>query len=251
MPVPHAAAIVSRLLLLLLAVALSACLDRPEVKEPIRALRFGPGIEFVYEWSKTLKDASGAQVSFERDTLVMRVGAITDVQPGYPPLIRLELRELGSSSLLSASWFQHDETGLYQVGSYQPPSRLVYPKRSDPSPGLIPFDLGPVPGETAVADTVWRDEPRKVLSWPLEEGASWTSFTFPFLQTREIIASNIVYTPAGVFETYTIRTRSPEISPELDWTDLVAEEGLIARAAIQPVGTLTSEERLTLIQYRP
>ena len=236
---------------LVLLVALSACLERSEEEDPIRAIRFGLGIEFVYEWSRTFKDASGTQVSFDRDTLVVRVGAINDALHGYPALIRLELRELGSSALLSASWFKHDETGLYQVGSYLPASRLWFPKRADLSPGMVPFDLGPIPGETAVADTVWRDEPRKVFGWPLEKGATWISLTSPFQETREVTADNIVYSPAGVFETLTIRTLSPENFPDRDWTDLVAIEGLIARAVIQSVGPLTSEERLTLIQYRP
>jgi len=106
--------------------------------------------------------------------------------------------------------------------------------------------------------TIIRQDPRVVYMYPMSQGDSWTSFTSPFLQTREVIGSETVQISVGSRLCAKIKTDSPIFNPETEWYDYVDADGLILRTVTMNVimtnpdnpesqGTLLVNERAELL----
>jgi hypothetical protein len=81
-----------------------------------------------------------------------------------------------------------------------------------------------------VFDTVrFRDDIRIVYKFPLVNGNKWTSFTYPFLQVREVVGTESIERAGKRFSCTKIKTTIPTLDPNIEWYDYVSMEGLIER----------------------
>ncbi len=256
---------------LLAALLLLAGCDLPGSDDGRRsAVGLEAGAVFNYAWNFTEIDSAGGAQVIAQDLFIVLV-AETDAKVGaLRDLLRIEAFSAATDTASSDIWYRETPDELAEVAyGAANVTPLVTPKRDAAVAPAAPFaqpktlarllERHRLGGGPASADSsIIRAEPRIVYRFPLKAGARWTAFRTPFLQTREVVGEETVTVQAGTFRCARVRTRLPDLAPELEWTDYVAEQGLILRtiemtserrdSQNNPIGTLVTRERLELIR---
>lgn len=224
----------------------------------------------VYDRSYAAIDSTGEPIFHHEGRYATRVSANRDRIGEWTDLIKLEAYHVDDEDDREMTWYRETEADLREVAHIVSPMvPIVQPKRDaaeisigPPSVYGMPITVKTLLGERLAkggdADSVQiRTDPRIVLVYPLEKGAAWTSFTKPFLQTREVTGYKDVTVKAGTFRCAEIVTRMPELAPKMEWIDYVSEIGLVLRTVTNehdqrdpqgnPFATFRTEERLELI----
>jgi hypothetical protein len=216
----------------------------------IGSVPFLAGAENSYEWSATF-DSSGINFYDERDTISIKVVSTSEVVGNYSGVVLLEGRSRNVYKGVLYTWYLSNTDSLTEIG-YNGAGTLpvVMPKRnifpSVYSELILPRAVKEYLLEKKdLLDTIiMRDDPRVVYRFPLSVGKQWVSFQNPFLETREVIGTEMVDVKAGSFLCSKIKT-SIEFSNVQDtnlvWYDYVGTEGLVLRT-ITIKAIFTSEE---------
>ena len=229
------------------------------------------GKTWVYGWSWLVADSSGQTLTAETDTFQVRIASIHDTLNNFSGLIRVEAQSIPHFHGVAKVWYQLTGSSLVEI-AYDSAgvTPVVLPKWSDkaasgsgivwPVFSLFPKSIQTLANSRGIQDSIrFRDDIRKVYEFPLSAGKTWISFSFPFLETREIVGSELLERAGHIFSCAKIKTMLPSLDPNIEWYDDVAYEGLIERqikytgevtTIEQPDGTgeiLFSTESLTLI----
>jgi hypothetical protein len=201
-------------------------------------IEFAIGKTWHYAWSFTVQDSSGTVILYEADTVQVVVSGLNEQLEAFTNLVRLSswTTDFG----VSDAWYEQNDSSFVEV-AYRRAGILALPKtlpaRIGGSRHAKPFILSTPMfvqwmKEPAVArDSILiREEPRVVYRYPLVLSMAWTSFSHPFLQTREVVSQEIVSRDGRSYYCMKIKTNLPSIAPEIQWHDYVAAEGLIQRA---------------------
>jgi hypothetical protein len=209
------------------------------------------GKTWEYAWSSVLSDSTGKILNSETDSFQVRIASIHDSLKNYTELIRFEAQSILHYRGVSQVWYQFAGDSLVEIAYNQVYNGMTMPKRSksiveegQANPAL--FSLFPKSVITlmkmkGVLDTVqFRDDIRIVYRFPLSEGLKWTSFNYPFLQTREVVGAELVACAEKKYYCAKILTKLPDFAPEIEWYDYVAREGLIKRKFVIDSLAITS-----------
>ncbi len=263
-----------RALLLLVLLTTLSC-HKSDPTQPgfaVVAVSFTTGRASEYAWAIGERDSAGNFVPTVTDTFVVRVGGTTDTVATMSQLIRLEAYSVHELSMVMYAWYAQTVSDLrdvaYSGAGHVPVVQPVIRGTSASVRGwrgsaryfAEPYLVGLATSEDATGSDsiIVRSDPRIVYQYPMTPGLQWQSFAVPFLQTREVIGEEIVTVPAGTFLCLRVRTRIPDLAPDLVWDDLVSTDGLVQRniemklvsydATMTPGDTLVSVERMDLVQ---
>ncbi|MEZ4701005.1 MAG: hypothetical protein R2834_11785 [Rhodothermales bacterium] len=231
----------------------------------LKAIAFAPGGTLRYQTTLTTTvtgfDGVVRSTSSDIDTFAVNVSPTSEDIPGIPNTLQLDLFDPAEPALRDAVWYiQNDsqlvevayrngETGAPALGIKRSPAfeRFVTAWRT------VEGRVAGTPGDIQI-----RADPRVVVTFPLEIGSRWTSFTDPWLQVREALREEPLDVPAGTFDCVVVETITMEDNPENGhFTDHVTSAGLVQRvyqydsdardAENQLIGTLFFETRFVLI----
>lgn len=239
-------------------------MDPPVEDGKIRSIALEPGSKRTYNWSLTItaRDFEGNILNelVESDVLVAEVMQNARPLEGISDPIEVRYYRSASPDTFSVNWYVQDDAGLTEVAFENPgilPRTTL--KRGDQGPqGLrLAMLAGPGSNDVLSIDPVLREDPRIVFPYPMDVGDTWVSFSEPFLQTREVVLRDTVQVADDIFEVLHVTTES-DVSGFDGWTDLISSTGLIERVSSTetplrdalgtPVGTQTTEERLSLVR---
>ena len=229
------------------------------------------GKTWVYGWSAVLTDSTGNVAGSETDTFQVRITSIHDTLKNFIGLIRFEAQSISHFIGVTKVWYQFAGDSLVEIAyNNAGATPVVLPKQSSkatrrvkndpPVFSLFPKSVRSLMKLKGFEDSViLRNDIRIVYQFPLSIGKTWTSFTAPFLETREVIGSEMLERAGKNFSCAKIKTMIPELSPDIEWYDDVANDGLIERQITIPFEVTTinnpdgtgekmlSTEKLTLI----
>lgn len=236
-------------------------------------VRFVTGTRYTYAWSMELRDSLGNLEFARSDTIVVTVEATNDQVDTLDGLTRVRGYSLVDSIGSILVWYQTDQNSCTEV-AYKNAGAIpfVLPKKGRTSremlasvrvnPFFIPWTIQkalPALFSPPIDSLIIRDDPRVVFRYPLNIGQSWISFTDPWLQTREVVASEFVTVPHGTFYCAKIRTETQLLGGDLEWFDYVGENGLTMRTikikltittaeSPEGIGTMLAFERAELLK---
>lgn len=260
---------ISALYIILIAVTMTAvgsCTTDGE-SGPLPMVPFLTGNSSSYLHTTTVSDSLGMTTESRTDSFTVRVISTNASFNGMTPLVLLEMSPFGSSTPLQRAWYKTGTDTLTEIGyQFLNTERIVgglngFPKaQSDFSNGslmTVPEAIRRFVKMRIAADSArLRDDPRIVYLFPLTIGDKWISFRSPFLQTREVVGSEMVTVRGGSF--YCVKIRSA-VEGLFEYFDYVAAEGLVLRTIVlraeittetDPDGTgefITVKERLERI----
>jgi hypothetical protein len=206
----------------------------------VRVFDLTLGKSWTYKWTFVTTDSSGKIINNATDTVQVRIAAINDSLQNFKGLIRFEAQSTVRYTGVSKVWYQFTGDSLVEVAYNVKGSSMALPKNgirnissnvSEPSvTSLFPTSVITLLKARGVQDSaMFRDDIRIVYKFPFSNGEKWTSFTTPFLQTREVIGSEMLERAGKKFLCIKIQTRLPLLSPDIEWFDYVSQEGLIER----------------------
>jgi len=236
---------------LMLSVALLlSCEKGPTEYGSAPQVEFLPGMVYRYAWSSVLRDTLGNVMVEERDTVVLTVASVEETLDTLEHLIRIVIT---SSSGTSEVYYRNTETALidvaYAVGGtplVEPSIRTIGEEWKNVVPSLaliVPMSVQRFAGDGLPGGTdsvIVRNDPRVVYQYPLSSGQSWVSFTYPFVETREVIGNEYVDVPAGGRSCIKIRT-DLSWGGSIEWFDYVDAQGLVKRTIRSDVIFTTQE----------
>jgi hypothetical protein len=212
------------------------------------------GKTWIYAWSSVLTDSTGKILNSETDSFQVRIVSIHDALKNYTELIRFEAQSISHFVGIETAWYQFAGDSLVEIAyNNTGATPVVLPKQSakaatgvksgPPLFSLFPKSVFTLMKLNGFKDSViLRDDIRIVYKFPLSNGKMWTSFTTPFLQTREVIGSEILERTGKKFLCAKIQTRLPLLSSDIEWFDYVSQEGLIERCIrIDGIALTTSD----------
>ena len=247
-----------------LALVLTGCDAADSSDGPIQGISLKKDLVQTYDWSFASFDSSGTPIQQTQGRFAARISATNDRVGGLTDLVKMELYMVDDADKMEFIWYRQTSSDLRELAYFITGALPIAPlKRNSESlrrPSLygLPMTVSTLLNErlekAGREDSVqFRTDPRIVFVYPLEEGASWTAFTSPFAQTREVLGYRDVKVKAGTFRCAEIRTRIPELAPNMDWVDCVSDVGLVLRVVTHEnelgvgSGTLRSEERVELV----
>jgi hypothetical protein len=197
------------------------------------------GKTWKYAWSSVLSDSTGKILNSETDSFQVRIASINDSLKNYTELIRFEAQSIPHYRGVSQVWYKFAGDSLVEIAYNQVYNGLTLPKRSksiveagQANPALFllfPNSIFTLMKLKGLEDSViFRDNIRIVYKFPLSERQKWTSFNYPFLQTREVVGAEFV----NQYYCAKILTKLPDFAPDIGWYDYVAREGLIKRKIV-------------------
>jgi hypothetical protein len=213
--------------------------DQVNKEQIIQSVPFVVGNSNSYRWSSTY-DSSGIITSFLSDSFTVKVTSNSESVKGFNNLSLIEASKLNSSTVLQKVWYKSNNDSVTEIayqfisGSFLPGISVFPKQQSYPIAGSIlslPWSVRMLLERKLSSDTLtMRDDPRIVYKFPLSAGKKWTSFRSPFLQTREVVGSEMVNARAGNFLCIKIKSTIGVSSTEpLEFYDYVCTEGLILR----------------------
>lgn len=213
--------------------------DTINKEQPLQSIPYVVGSSNSYRWSST-QDSSGKIIATFSDSFKVTIKSNSESIKGFTNLSLLEATPLNSSTVIQKVWYRSNADSLtemaYQFSSSAfIPGISVFPKQQSTLPlGSIlslPLSLQILLSQKHLLDSVtMRDDPRVVYKFPLIQAKKWTSFSSPFLQTREVVGNEMVTVRAGTFYCAKIQSRFWFDSTEpLEYYDYVCSEGLILR----------------------
>ena len=240
--------------------------------EPLAEVNFRVGSSWQYVWTTEIRDSLGNLLASASDTVLVRVAANGEILGNDSGLTRFEAysipRYIGTQNV----WYKSTSVQFVEIAYSRPgvvpitlPKRggllWMSAKRDDDVFFFTPKSVQMLLATGPYVDTIlFRADKRVVYKYPLVIGSSWTSFQDPFLQTREVVNLELLNAINRVYNCAKIQTRLPTVSPNLEWFDYIAPEGLIARSIRipkipvsspddpeNPKGWITVMERLNII----
>ena len=232
---------------------------------------FVAGKHYTYAWTFETRDSLGNLLSVLHDTIAVVVETKDDIIDTLVGLTRLRAYSLVDSIGSTIVWYRNNQSSCSEVAysgaGHVPP---VSPRKSSISDQatmnrslilFLPMTLQQMlPGmfQFQTDSTIIRQDPRVVYMYPMSQGDSWTSFTSPFLQTREVVGSESIQTGVGSRYCAKIKTASPMFAGSIEWFDYVDEQGLMLRSLTmemlasgpegpEPTGMITVLERAELL----
>ncbi|MGA3287725.1 MAG: hypothetical protein ABSD46_09885 [Bacteroidota bacterium] len=199
------------------------------------------GKTWTYAWSSVISDSTGKILNSETDSFQVRIASIHDTLKNYTELIRFEAQSIVHYIGTSKVWYQFAGDSLVEIAyNNAGATPVVLPKRivktvNDSKNGPAFFSLFPKVVITMMRlkgiqdTTIFRDDIRIVYKFPLVIGNRWTSFTYPFLQVREVVGTELIECAGKNFSCVKIKTTIPSLDPNIEWYDYVSMEGLIVR----------------------
>jgi hypothetical protein len=198
------------------------------------------GKTWKYAWSSVLSDSTGKILNSETDSFEVRIASINDSLKNYTELIRFEAQSIPHYRGVSQVWYKFAGDSLVEIayngvynGMTMPKRNISIMKEGQANPALFllfPKSLITLMKMKGVFDTVrFRDDIRIVYKFPLVNGNKWTSFTYPFLQVREVVGTESIERAGKRFSCTKIKTTIPTLDPNIEWYDYVSMEGLIER----------------------
>jgi hypothetical protein len=199
------------------------------------------GKTWMYAWSATDSDTAGQVISTTTDTVSVRVASTDDTLGSYQHLIRLDAQSIPRPRGIARLWYQLAGNSLVEIAySNVGASPIAWPKRSAQSAletmkeppvfSLWPKTVIALVRSQGLADSIlFRDEARVVYEFPLSVGKTWTSFTVPFLQIREVVGAETVECAGKSYECAKIKTTDPTVDPTMEFFDYISSEGLVKR----------------------
>ena len=257
---------------LIAAVIIVSCKDEQTISGPstLRAIPFLAGSENIYSWSIT-QDSAGSVFFNAKDSISIQITSVTENIGNYTNVALLEGHSLLNSGGSVKVWYLPTLDSLVEI-AYSGAGRLpvVMPKGESPSPGYselsLPYSIRKIMSLKckAMDSLQWRDDPRIVYTFPLTVGKKWTSFRYPFHQTRTVEGYELVNVRAGNFLCAKIKTDIIwNLTPDtaLTWYDYVSSEGLISRKIewkniamtnenMEELGYFNSTEQMELISRK-
>lgn len=227
-----------------LSVIFAACEEDPSGPGHIQALNFALNSSAQYTWSVVEADSLADTVAFATDTLQTRVASINDMVGAYTDLIRMEAFSIPHYIATTQVWYKQYPDSLVEVAySSAGATPVVLPKRvGKPENGRANLAQGngdyirmPLAVRWALKargiedSVIERTEKRTVYRYPLSVGSAWTSFSDPFLETRQVEAYENVVAGSQVYWCAKVRTSLPTLAPDLEWYDYVSSEILVKR----------------------
>jgi hypothetical protein len=214
--------------------------DGPVGPSGILSFDLTTGKSWTYRWTFTTSDSSGTIINRSVDTIIVRIVSTNDSLGSYKGLTRFELQSIIHPEKISKVWYKSVGDSLAEIAYFIQTNSLGFPKSriqntrtalQQPSlTSLFPKTIRELMKSKGIQDTAFlRQEIRIVYRFPLSIGKTWTSFKYPFLQTREVIGSEILDRAGNKYQCAKIQTRLPEFGPNIEWFDYVAKEGLIER----------------------
>jgi hypothetical protein len=192
-----------------------------------------------YRWSATYDSAGIITQSFA-DSFRVQVKSNSETVNGINNLTLVEASKLNSNTTLQKVWYRITKDTLTEIG-YQfnagadIPGISIFPKQSSygntGSMIFVPRTLRMLLKKKYAFDSLMlREDARIVYQYPLTVGKKWTSFRTPFLQTREVVGTEMIRVRAGDYLCLKIRsTIEFPFSEPLEYFDYVAHDGLILR----------------------
>ena len=236
---------------------LLGCKNAPTGPGWIQDLSLGLNAEARYSWSVVEADSLSDTIVVATDTLQTRVAAVDDIVGAYTGLIRMEAYSVPHYIGTTKVWYKQYPDSLVEVAySTAGATSVVLPKmagrssigsriltRGNGDYVRLPLLIRWILERRGIEDTtIERTDKRIVYRYPLSVGASWTSFSDPFLQTREVEDYETVTAGDQTFWCARIRTRLPLIDPDVEWFDYVSAGGLVRRVVYYPAMQVTSSD---------
>ena len=227
----------------------------------ITRVQLDEGTTYVYAWSLSFEDSTGAVISVLTDTFSVRVVSIDDSLADTPDLTRVEVTSSGTD-VTGTVWYQHTSAALEEVAvqsiNVLPP---IAPKRAPQTQtrSLNLFRGATTSGSIGADSVMIHAARRSVYRYPMGQGRRWVVASIPFVESREVVRLENLTVAGGTFETVVLRTEIPNLDAEA--FDFVAREGLILRTfevheenatiggTIRPIAV--TREHLELISLSP
>jgi hypothetical protein len=199
------------------------------------------GKTWKYAWSSVLSDSTGKILNSETDSFQVRIASINDTLKNYAELIRFEAQSMVHYIGTSKVWYQFAGDSLVEIAYSNAGSvPVVLPKlgaltvkdqkNTSLSFSLFPYIIQKLMKSKGLQDSIlFREDIRIVYKFPLVNGNKWTSFTYPFLQVREVVGTESIERAGKNFSCTKIKTTIPTLAPDIEWYDYVSMEGLIER----------------------
>lgn len=196
-----------------------------------------------YSWSFNQEDSLGQQMVMATDTFVTRVTSTNDIVGTYSGLLRMEAFSIPHNIGTTRVWYKPYPDSLVEVAySTAGATPVVLPKRSQGTPSLAgavrssnislrtPLAVRYAMRTLGIEDSIIeRSDNRIVYRYPLSIGTVWTSFQYPFLQTRQVDGYELVSVGDRTYWCAKILTKLPTLDPDMEWFDYVSSQGLVKR----------------------
>lgn len=209
--------------------------------------KIGHEWEYCTEWKLEYYDTTGHIDSTFIDSSGNTIVRITkdEITLGlYKDLVLFESFDLRTPQKVNKIWYMNADSGLFAVAySNAGSSQFVWPKQRNIaleqvhnfvrtigiSPGFADANTIPNPQ----ADTIqYYSPPRKVLLYPLTNGARWTELTVPFYRERFITKKQIINTNGKDYYCFKVESKWSWL-PVLKFTDYIdLNAGLVMREII-------------------
>ncbi len=199
------------------------------------------GKTWMYAWSMTGTDSLGNILSSATDSVRVSVASTDDTLGSYQHLVRLEAQSIPRPRGIARLWYQFSGDSLVEIAySNVGASPIAWPKRSaqsttgtikePPAFSLLPKAVIALLRSKGFADSVlFRDDSRVAFEFPLSVGKTWTTFSYPFPQIREVVGTETIQCPGGSFVCAKVKTTDPTIDSTMVFYDYVSINGLIKR----------------------
>jgi hypothetical protein len=225
----------------------------PGVLVPSQWMDLSLGKSWEYSWSYVTMSYSGEVLNSYTDTIIVRIVSTTDSLKNYGNLIRFESFSKRYPSDIEKTWYLFDSNSLVEVAYNYVYIGLVNPKyskrvvadlyKSQMVVPMYPRGIRQLLKAKGVSDTiVFRDDIRIVYKFPLVRGNKWTSFTYPFLETREVMGEEVVNSSHRNYFCKKVSTWLTFFGSTDYWNDYVSNSGLIKRVVFIDSLTITSSD---------
>lgn len=246
-------------ILFIATVFIVSCKDEQTIGAPsaLQAVPFLAGSENIYSWSATW-DSAGAVFFSATDSISIQITSVSENIGIYTNATLLEGHSLMNFGGTVKVWYLPNKDSLMEI-AYAGAGRLpvVMPKGENRFSGYselsLPYSIRKIMSmkSKATDSTLWREDPRVVYKFPLTVGEKWTSFRYPFHQTRTVEGYELVNVTAGNFLCAKIKTDIIwNLTPDtaLTWYDYVSAEGLISRR-IEWKNIIMTDENFNEVGY--
>lgn len=225
---------------LIAAISIGGGCDSSPVGPLVDLPAYRVGQRWIYVYDAAARDSTGALLMTYHDSLEVRVVSVTDELFGIAGLVRMDLRSLlpwfgpGPAPDTESVWYTVTTREMVEHAYRNPGAVPIVQTAAVGSARFSHFGrffdpLSALRGE-AVGDSIQRrDDPRKVLVYPLSPGMSWDSCRSPFYQKREVVEVEPLNILGRVERTARIRTTMPDMDMDLDWEDWISPRGLMRR----------------------
>jgi hypothetical protein len=233
----------------ILSLLMFGCKKKENPVEPgaatsVESFDLTAGKTWIYRWSMANYSYDSAKVTFsESDTFIVRIASTNDSLKNFTNLVRFEAQSVPRFVGVEQVWYKHDGDSLVEIAYKNIFQGNVLPKIGSGASGKVlsgsvriaslPRSIQMLLNAKGVADSIlFRGDIRVVYKFPLEFGKNWTSFTYPFLQTREVVGQELLSYSGKQYPCVKIATSLWNNDPNVHWYDYVSNDGLIKRSVV-------------------